>query len=1831
MVSQVAKRTKKRRTVFSPRSVFLLLFLLLTACGGGGTGSPLDGNVGGGDGEVIPSFSAQTSDGTSIENVALSFDSATQVTLRLTDSAGNGLPNETLTYSLDIPVSSTTTQKVVASGTTTTDANGRAVVTLVLNDPTLTGTGTLTVTATSLGESQTYTVTVAAAAGVPAYIGLELEDIDTGLAATGVDPDRGVRVAVEVLDAAGDPVPGNTLVEVAEEAGIGVISGAGDNSRITVVDGVGSFTFDAGESTANGAVVFLASLEVTDQADAIYLLEAELVTSFLTSGGSTATPAAVEFVSTSVSSLAIGGTGSAVRPDEADLIFRVLDSNGLGISGQTVNFSVSSQIGGISLDVNSTTTNADGEAAVTVSAGSANAVFTVAASVTVGSTTLSDISTELLVSGGAPAAGRFSIGATVSNPGGADVNGVTSEIVVIVNDLFGRSVADGTTILFLPEYGSLEENSCEVLNGTCSVTWVSGEPRSPQFGAAPDVKTLLNTSCSKTDAESSNPVISTGVPCADSLGQSLGGRTTIFAYVLGDEAFNISGNGQFDAGETFVDLGEPFIDHNGDGLFGNPDYAGACTSGVAAACSGWMTGGEEEVFIDTNGNNQYDGPNGIYNGALCSDAALAANACSREPVHISASTEVLMSGSTPYAGLHDAAGDYFSSGVVDVSAGAETVQLWISDRFNGRLPIDSNVTVTTTNCELINAVDVTVGNSNDEGFHVIPLQLAPDTNGEALGFINVEIEVPELGGNTLTTYSFGCLDESSGGTGGTGTGTTTDAAIGLALTYGLGAATTTVTDVDPGTLTITLTNAAGDTLLDQEVVSVTTTVGSLSPASGLVLTDVNGEATITVNDGGDEGAGTLTVTYGDVEETFNFQIVQTGAGGGGGGDEPTLGLDLRVGGMSSRSISSANPGELVITLQDANSDPIANEVVNVSTNIGQLDPSSGNVLTDATGEARVDVLVGGASVGEAGTLTVEYEGVTATFNFEIVSSGSGGEAGVPVDFDPNPYLEDPDNPGVAITSISATDPARVVVTVVDSAGDPVSGQIVNVSSEFGVVDLTPEWGNILTDTNGVATINVEVGNGQPGEAERLIVTLGDIEESVEFEVVDSGTASNSGLQLELELFNSTTDPLEETTTINTVEPGLLRATLTNIASGLPVVGRIITIETIVGSPDITPASGQILTDSNGEAEVTVEVGSSEPGAAIQLRASVADLEPTIEFSVGSANIALGFEDDGNYSTLETIAGNLNQLDVGNGTNSFSGLSATGTTPLTVAVYNNATGALVTTPVVVNFEVSCASASVDTAVTTVNGVARSTFAADANCAGQDVTVTASLADLGGSLATGTISVADTTVNSIRFVSADPTTLVIAGTGGDETANVVFEVVDNTGAVKPNVSVDFSLSTAVGGLSLDNTSADLNSQGRVTATVNAGSIPTTVQVVATVDLGGGNSVSTVSNTLVVSTGLPDQDSFSLSASVLNPGGGDLDGVETELTIRASDAFNNPVPDNTAILFRSEYGQMDSKCRTVDGACSLTWTSAGGSTVVDQLTGDFRTIEAGNLTGCPGVYPGSGPCLNVATFPEEQLYSGRNTVLATTLGEESFVDANGSGLYDWIDLDNDGLYEPGDGETLEVFEDLPEAFLDENEDGVFGNSLTQGACTSAAPGVCADWVTGGAEDVHVESFPDSISGNGEYDQGNGIYNGRLCHPVLEAANQCTTDPILVRDSLVIVMSGQAPYLSLRDSGTGAQHDLDADLTGGGSETVVLYASDYQNGLLPSGTTVTVENDNCNIAGVSSYTVPNSNNPGFTTFNITVTPDDTLGETGTVVISVTTPDAVGGITSSTSFTCRD
>ncbi|MBI3344976.1 MAG: hypothetical protein HY028_09025 [Gammaproteobacteria bacterium] len=523
------------------------------------------------------------------------------------------------------------------------------------------------------------------------------------------------------------------------------------------------------------------------------------------------------------------------------------------------------------------------------------------------------------------------------------------------------------------------------------------------------------------------------------------------------------------------------------------------------------------------------------------------------------------------------------------------------------------------------------------------------------------------------------------------------------------------------------------------------------------------------------------------------------------------------------------------------------------------------------------------------------------------------------------------------------------------------------------------------------------------------------------------------------------------------------------------------------------------------------------------------------------------------------------------------LSSGGSSGLTATVTNSNGSPYTQGAASVTFTSNCISlgkAKVTSPVALVNGVATTTYTAQ-GCSGNDVisatTTVPTPPGVGLLSATGTINVLPPVLGSLEFVSATPTNIGLKGSGGaglPETSVVVFRVKDTTGGIVAGQSVTFSLNTSVGGLSLSPISAFSNSQGLVQTVVAAGAVATAVRVTATIT-GTDPPIRTQSNQLTITTGIPDQNSFSISVATFNPEAFDFNGVTVALPVFVGDHFNNPVPDGTAVAFTTEGGQIVPSCTTVAGTCTVNWVSSNPRPI-----------------------------------------NGRVTILATAIGEESFVDSNGNGL---LDASGDIFTLTGAGAN-----DLAEAFRDDNENGVRDPT---------------------------EEFLD-FNANGVFDTADGKYNGFLCTDAARIPGAICDAPksLHVRDDIVIVMSGSTAVITL---GTINLIACRTDVAFANNPvTVFLTVTDQRGQVMPFKTKIDVSTTNGNLLSSPSFTVPNtaSTGPNTTSFPITMKSDadqrvnatpppaftctNANGATGLLTVKVTTP---GGTITSQSFTVTD
>ena len=488
------------------------------------------------------------------------------------------------------------------------------------------------------------------------------------------------------------------------------------------------------------------------------------------------------------------------------------------------------------------------------------------------------------------------------------------------------------------------------------------------------------------------------------------------------------------------------------------------------------------------------------------------------------------------------------------------------------------------------------------------------------------------------------------------------------------------------------------------------------------------------------------------------------------------------------------------------------------------------------------------------------------------------------------------------------------------------------------------------------------------------------------------------------------------------------------------------------------------------------------------------------------------------------------------------LSAGGSTTLTVALQQS-DGTLYSQSASVAFTSTCAGtgqAKITSPVTTTTGVATATYVATGCSITDPVTATATVG-ANTLTATANITVAPASIGSIVATSpTTPTVIALKGSGSSahpETAAVVFTVLDQSGNPVSGAQVKFSLNTTVGGLAVTAGPVTSDANGHAQTTVQAGTVATPVRVTATV-LNTTPTISTQSSQLSVSTGIPTQNEFSMAIDCFNTESFNYDGVQSVVTVRLADRFSNPVADGTAVQFNAQGGHIQPSCTTATtasegGVCSVTWTSA-----------DPRpTVGNGGR-------------------------AGRVQILAMAIGEESFVDANGNGMFD-----------PG-----ESFTDLSEGFRDDNGNGVYD----------------------------VGEFFYDFNSNGMRDGPDGIFNGVLCND----PNRCDSS----KTSAGITAGGLYNTIIMSTSGaviTANGSNPSTTLTHGAAGTFAFLVKDLNGNPMPHGTTITLTSSNTSVATVSApstYTEACATEPNSFAFNVATV---TAGAT-TLTVTVTSPKQV-------------
>lgn len=612
----------------------------------------------------------------------------------------------------------------------------------------------------------------------------------------------------------------------------------------------------------------------------------------------------------------------------------------------------------------------------------------------------------------------------------------------------------------------------------------------------------------------------------------------------------------------------------------------------------------------------------------------------------------------------------------------------------------------------------------------------------------------------------------------------------------------------------------------------------------------------------------------------------------------------------------------------------------------------------------------------------------------------------------------------------------------------------------------------------------------------------------------SGT-STAGATVAVSLASSTGST---TKAVSPDQPATLQATV-KTSTGAAVPNAVVTFTTNDKTGVFIPSSGTAMTDASGVARVSLPAG-SQAGAFTVTAAATVDGKAYL----GTTNYSVTFPS----LTLSNLAIAPATLSAG-GTASLAVTVMNGTAPFTPAQSVSFTSPCV----------AAGKATISSPVTTVNGLASTSYT-DKGCGGSDV-ITASTTLSGATITkAGTVNVQPATAGQVTFVSALPQNISLKGTGGagrQESSTVIFKVLDRNSNPVSGQVVSFSLNTTVGGLTLNPASATTGADGTVSTVVAAGTVNTPVRVTATL-----GSISTLSDQLVVSTGVPDQNSFSLSTKIFNVEGMSHDGcpapVGSNVTVRLADHFNNPAPDGTAVSFTAEGGTIDASCLT-----GLTETTLIDGTVIKQK-------------GVPG------ECSVRFCAAQPRPADGRVTILAYALGEEDFTDINGNNVVDGNEFDA-------------ATQDLGEPFRNDRVIYTFSRSDTR------APG-----------EVFIDSNGDGIWTS----TGDGQYNGVLKSP--SSVNTTGANTIHVRGSLVQVLSGSTAEITPLDGNSLPLSQCQNGVAFANAARAFRFAvrdtnpttfapNSLPGNILPAGTKIEFTVSNGKLLSEGSFIVPNTAEP--------------------------------------------
>tara|TARA_Y100001934_G_scaffold127296_3_gene154617 strand:+ start:3935 stop:6892 length:2958 start_codon:yes stop_codon:yes gene_type:complete len=401
-----------------------------------------------------------------------------------------------------------------------------------------------------------------------------------------------------------------------------------------------------------------------------------------------------------------------------------------------------------------------------------------------------------------------------------------------------------------------------------------------------------------------------------------------------------------------------------------------------------------------------------------------------------------------------------------------------------------------------------------------------------------------------------------------------------------------------------------------EVIVFQTSLGVISPASGTALTQNDGCASVNLSAGSSAGAATASAAYGNLNATVNF--VTDGSGS-----------DVQVGTISfiqmPTEINSSQPENITVEVRNSSGATQQNKIVVFSTDLGTLSPSTGKVLTDASGQATVSLDIGkdsGAGTVEASTdfdnQTVVEERVFNAVQDEVQF---GFDDGVSFQQDVLGLSNDEIFAGSTITvsgnlrNVTAdapyTDETEVTFQSVNCATSQVEASK-TARSGIVVVTYTAGAGCDTDSVRAFATVN-----GEQLEAQSGTIT---IENAAPSSIEYLGSDPEDG---QLSIKGSASVGGQESATL---------FFLVKDENGTPLTSPTdvtFTLSTTIGGIVFAGGQTEIVRQSNSQGEVSVQVNSGTVPTSLAVQATLTD-SPAVTTSTNALSIAAGLPVQENF-------------------------------------------------------------------------------------------------------------------------------------------------------------------------------------------------------------------------------------------------------------------------------------------------------------------------------------------------------------------------------------------------------------------------------------------------------------------------------------------------------------------------------------------------------------------------------------------------------------------------